>query len=98
MNQAQKYRAASKRFFEQSQTELAIGDFAQASEKLWGAAAQQVKAIAEDAGDAELNRLFKVALRLHTNFYEDNLAPDRVHEMATRVEEPIRRLKAIGEA
>ena len=44
------YRAESREFLAQAGTELAAGDFPQASEKGWGAAAQMVKAVAEHRG------------------------------------------------
>ena len=43
----QKYRDASHRFLQQALAELDAGDLPQASEKGWGAAAQIVKAVAE---------------------------------------------------
>ena len=46
----QTYQLASRRFLEQSRDELAKGDTQQASEKGWGAAAQMVKAVAEQRG------------------------------------------------
>ncbi len=76
------------------------GDLVQASEKGWGAAAQMVKAIAEqrgwrhraheflfdavdalaeEAGDEDIDRLFDVASALHVNFYENWASARRVH-------------------
>ena len=46
----QTYRQASWLLLEQAERELAAGDTRQASEKGWGAAAQMVKAIAEQRG------------------------------------------------
>ena len=43
----QTYQQASQRFLAQAKQELAAGDLQQASEKGWGAAAQMIKAIAE---------------------------------------------------
>ena len=43
----QQYRQASERFMAQARRELADGDLAQASEKGWGAAAQMLKAVAQ---------------------------------------------------
>ena len=45
-----KYRSASRDLLGQAIRELADGDTRQASEKGWGAAAQMVKAVAEDRG------------------------------------------------
>ena len=44
------YRAASRELLDQANRELAAGDSRQASEKAWGAAAQMVKAVAQDRG------------------------------------------------
>ena len=46
----QQYRQASERFMAQARRELADGDLAQASEKGWGAAAQMLKAVAQQRG------------------------------------------------
>ena len=45
-----KYRAASRQLLAQARRELHVGDVRQASEKGWGAAAQMVKAVAEQRG------------------------------------------------
>lgn len=44
------YRAKSHAFLAQAREELAKGDSVQASEKLWGASAQMVKAVAQRRG------------------------------------------------
>ena len=44
------YRAASRELLAQATRELASGDSRQASEKAWGAAAQMVKAAAQQRG------------------------------------------------
>ena len=44
------YAEASRTFLEKAREELDEEDFVQASEKLWGAAAQMVKAVAEPRG------------------------------------------------
>lgn len=46
----EQYRQASEHFLTQAREELVAGDLAQASEKGWGAAAQMLKAIAEQRG------------------------------------------------
>ena len=46
----QQYQQASEHFLTQARQELAAGDLPQASEKGWGAAAQMLKAIAEQRG------------------------------------------------
>ena len=44
------YRDAARELLDQAHIELDFGDLRQASEKGWGAAAQMVKAIAEERG------------------------------------------------
>ena len=44
------YRSTSSRLYDQAMHELDDGDLIQASEKLWGAAAQALKCIAESRG------------------------------------------------
>ena len=60
--QIQKYKDASRRLLAQANEEFAAGDFRQASEKGWGAAAQIVKAVAEKRGSPHNthNRLFQI--------------------------------------
>ena len=48
--QTTKYLCQSRTFLAQAFEELGKGDLPQASEKAWGAAAQMVKAIAEERG------------------------------------------------
>ena len=50
MTQQESYSAASKELLAKAHEELAQGDARQASEKGWGAAAQMVKAVAEQRG------------------------------------------------
>ena len=60
------YRDQSKMFLEKAFRELEEGDLLQASEKGWGAAAQMVKAVAQERGwehDSH-RRLFNVLGRL----------------------------------
>ena len=62
----QKYREDSRHLLAQARSELAAGDVRQASEKGWGAAAQILKAIAEDRGwdHGKHRHLSRVASRL----------------------------------
>ena len=62
----QTYQAASRRLLAQARAELAAGDVPQASEKGWGAAAQIVKAVAQQRGwPHDSHRLlFRAAHRL----------------------------------
>ena len=63
----QTYRSASRRLLAQARAELATGDVQQASEKGWGAAAQMVKAAAQQRGWGHDGHglLFRAARRLH---------------------------------
>ena len=62
----QGYHQASERFLAQARAELSDGDLPQASEKGWGAAAQILKAIAEQRGweHGRHRHLSRVASRL----------------------------------
>jgi hypothetical protein len=44
---AEEYRTAAHQLYDQAMVELEAGDLRQASEKVWGAAAQALKALAE---------------------------------------------------
>ena len=65
-SQAQEHTLTSREFFVKAQEALAQGDLLQASEKLWGAAAHMVKAIAEGRGweHSGHRELFQVVNRL----------------------------------
>ena len=65
MQQAMSYQERSRDFLAKAYTEL-DEDLAQASEKGWGAAAEMVKAIAEERGWAHQNHrgLYEVVSRL----------------------------------
>ena len=71
----QKYRTDSRHLLNQARAELALGDVRQASEKGWGAAAQMLKAIAEDRGwEHERHRHFsRVASRLRYELGDGDL-------------------------
>ena len=60
------YHSASRRLLEQAREELAKGDVRQSSEKGWGAAAQMVKAVADQRGweHAGHRQLFTAVRRL----------------------------------
>ena len=62
----QTYLSASRTLLDQARAELAAGDVRQASEKGWGAAAQMVKAVAQQRGweHGGHRQLFQVARRL----------------------------------
>jgi hypothetical protein len=63
---AEEYAALSREFLEKGREALEQGDLIQASEKLWGAAAQKVKAVAESRGWSHHGHreLFRVVSRL----------------------------------
>ena len=71
------YVRRGRRFLAQASLELADGDLEQASEKGWGAAAQIMKAIAEQRGwrHGQHRQLFEVARRLA----EEQEDPQVVH-------------------
>ncbi len=50
MTTAEEYRTASTTLYDQAMLELDAGDLRQGSEKLWGAAAQALKSLAERRG------------------------------------------------
>ena len=50
MTTAEEYRTASTTLYDQAMFELEAGDTRQASEKLWGSAAQALKSLAERRG------------------------------------------------
>ena len=54
-----------------------------------------VRDLADDVRDDEINRLFRTAQQLHTNFYEHELELARVAAMAEDVRELLRRLRGI---
>ena len=105
MQQVSTYKTASRQLLKQARDELAGGDARQASEKGWGAAAQMLKALAqqrgwdhhrhvnlrrvvgrlaEETGDVEIRRYFRVADSLHINFYEDL---DDVNDVAAALDD-----------
>jgi hypothetical protein len=78
----QKYRNDSRELLAQSRVELAAGDVRQASEKGWGAAAQMVKAIAEQRGVHHRGHalLYDVVSTLAAEAGDDDI--DRLFELA----------------
>ncbi len=65
-SRAQEHTLISREFFTKAEEALAQGDLLQASEKLWGAAAHMVKAVAEGRGweHSGHRELFQVVNRL----------------------------------
>ena len=79
----QKYRESSRYLLSQARGELAIGDVRQASEKGWGAAAQMVKAIAEQRGWRHRGhaQLFDAVATIAAETGDDDV--DRLFELAS---------------
>lgn len=69
------YEQKSRTLLAQATEELERGDLTQASEKLWGAAAQMVKAVAQRRGWRHDNhrRLFEIATRLARETSDEEL-------------------------
>lgn len=94
------YLELYKKYMEDADKLIKQGDFLQASEKIWGAAASIVKAVAlkkigkrlashgelrefvirvaNETKDDEIRLLWKDALSMHTNFYENWAPPEDV--------------------
>ena len=68
MTTAEEYRTASATLFDQAMSELDAGDLRQASEKLWGAAAQALKSLAErrDWRHGSHAHFFRIMARLES--------------------------------
>lgn len=94
MTSAVDCRQASQEYLVDARRELDDGDYPQASEKLWGAAAEMVKAVAETRG---WPHIFRAAGFLHTNFYERWLPPEDVKQAAGEVELLIDKLQGLME-
>ena len=77
------YQAQSWKYLNQAHTELSAGDLTQASEKGWGAAAQMVKAVAEQRGwNHRSHELLFTAVETITN-ENDDYDIDRFFELAS---------------
>ena len=75
---AGEYMRTSRRFLLQAETEFAVGDLIQASEKSWGAAAQALKAAATLRGLEHRNHQ---ALRRVVNVLADETGNPRIREL-----------------
>ena len=83
MVQVQSYREASKTLLQQAYKELDDGDLRQASEKAWGAAAQIIKAIAQQREwEHETHRHIRLAADRLTKDTEDRRI-NRLYRSAT---------------
>ncbi len=71
----ERYARRSRRFLSQAADELAVDDLEQASEKGWGAAAQIMKAAAEERGwrHGQHRQLFSIARRLSEEVGDDDI-------------------------
>ena len=71
----QKYRDDSRHLLAQARSELNAGDVRQASEKGWGAAAQILKAVAEQRGwdHGKHRHLSRVASRLRSQYGDGDI-------------------------
>lgn len=76
MTTAEEYRTASPTLFDRAMVELDAGDLRQASEKLWGAAAQALKSLAERRGweHGSLRELYRIMTRLSSEFDDPEMA------------------------
>ena len=81
----QDYRQASERFLAQARQELSDGDLPQASEKGWGAAAEILKAVAEQRGweRGKHRHLSRVASRLRAELGDRKIY--RCHQVANNL-------------
>ena len=79
MQQAQTYQERSREYLSKAFQELADGDLTQASEKGWGAAAQMVKAVANDRG---MEHHSHRSLLLAAQNIENNLGGDVATQFA----------------
>ena len=79
MQQAQTYQERSREYLSKAFQELADGDLTQASEKGWGAAAQMVKAVANDRG---MEHHSHRSLLLAAQNIENNLGGDAATQFA----------------
>ncbi len=82
MSQQGKYPTAGRELLAKARLELAQGDLRQASEKGWGAAAQMVKAVAEQRGWPHNGHalLFQVIRRLVEETGDEQI--DRLFQVA----------------
>ncbi len=73
----ERYARRSRRFLSQAADELAVDDLEQASEKGWGAAAQIMKAAAEERGwrHGQHRQLFEVTRQLEQATGDPDIRP-----------------------
>ena len=75
MTTAEEYRTASSTLYDQAMFELEAGDTRQASEKLWGAAAQALKSLAERRGwrHRSHGEFYRIMRRLKVEFDDPDM-------------------------
>ena len=79
MSTAEEYQTAASTLFDQAMVELDAGDSRQASEKLWGAAAQALKSLAERRGwrHGSHREFYRIMKRLDHELDESELTRNR---------------------
>ena len=75
MTTAEEYRTASTTLYDQAMFELEAGDTRQASEKLWGSAAQALKSLAERRGwrHGSHGEFYRIMRRLRDEFDDPDI-------------------------
>jgi len=105
VERAKHYLNSSHKYLEDGETLLVKGDSTQASEKLWGASAEILKAVAAHRGlelktHADLwsfttKLSFATANYLHQNFYENAMTPEAVKASADAVKQFIEKVEKL---
>lgn len=107
MEKAQDYLKLNNKYLKEAEALISKGDYVQASEKFWGAAAARksielkshgelygfVSKLKDELHESELARLFSLASTLHQNFYENWLPAETVKDHAEAVRKFVERLK-----
>jgi len=114
---AEMYWDMSEEYLRRAKEDFGRGDLKQASEKIWGAAALGVKAVAYmrsgnrlkshgelweyvnklviETSDEELGRLWRTAISMHVNFYENWAPREEVERSLKDVEKFLEKLKKL---
>lgn len=85
MTTAEQYRTASTSLYDQALIELDAGDTCQASEKLWGAAAQALKSLAERRGwrHGSHGEFYRIMRRVRAEFDDPDSMESRFDAAGT---------------
>ena len=116
-SRAEVYWEMAEEYLREARGELCRGNLKQASEKIWGATALAVKALAyeregkrlashgelweyidkliEETGDEELGDLWRTAMAMHVNFYENWAPRGEVERSLKRVETLVNKLRKL---